>query len=454
MTKLSILSGRLKAMRQKKISMFRQFKQYSFAVAAMIATVIGNNSQAQGRLLPIGPIDPLPPVSEEILKFSVSEGKFRAEGGFCLGECPVYEGALSGTFEAYFSNGDIYFSASNLESASGFDFQLPGSPNQSANGSVREITFDFDGETLTAQGSENSLAFDGPLVKYKLTAQLIEVVSAVDRVFYSARKDFRECLEPYCGGYFLMPLNDKNASEHYVSEILWASMGLPDYIDPIGYNEEGYLLEGTIVPAKKDIRPTLEPLSIEFDDSYILPLPDMFVPKAVYRPVGDAVKNGRYFSFKNNGILCITSPCFSFDADVINKDRTRAVSHYDFSVMDVSLADLETAQTILANQQPLLVRGNIRTEAFPFGPGKKMTIKRFYLPVKFPLLSYCEMGYELVGGQCKTPYGCVYPQLEVTGIGGVAPPPGFPPNITKFCADECLPPVFPTEPGQCMVAFP
>ncbi|BBD62831.1 hypothetical protein NIES2109_56810 (plasmid) [Nostoc sp. HK-01] len=191
----------------------------------------------------------------------------------------------------------------------------------------------------------------------KVSAQDISATETTDSVavtvtnqefpqwgYYTIRRDFRRCASPICGGYFIKQVNLKATpcvdgvfrSECYVSAIDWNSLKVsPSQLAKI-QNDDGsrLLLRGNIVPV------TFPGLG-EFGN--------LRVKEAFIAATNNPAK-GTFVALKDNGIRCITTPCFSTDQLVINKPYISQVSSIDLSQTGATQKQLDAAASEIFGQ--------------------------------------------------------------------------------------------------------
>lgn len=155
--------------------------------------------------------------------------------------------------------------------------------------------------------------------------------------YYTVRRDFRRCASPICGGFFIKQNNLKATpcvdgvfrNECYVSSIDWSSLKLP--LDKLAkvQNEDGsrLILRGTIVP-------------VEFGE--IGKFGELRVKEA-FIAATDAPAKGTFVALKNNGIVCITTPCFSTDQFILNQPLFSQISSIDLSKIRATPKQIEAA---------------------------------------------------------------------------------------------------------------
>jgi hypothetical protein len=132
-------------------------------------------------------------------------------------------------------------------------------------------------------------------------------------------------------------------------------------------------------------------------------------------------------------------------------------SSIDFSASGASDEHIQQAWQILATEGVLLASGR-RKRVKEFGDiGKAFAITQLYLPIP-KSSNQCEDGYEYYGGYCRTPFGCDFPQLELTTVGGAAQIDPITGEIisseSKSCVDQCEFPAVSNGPGRCFLALP
>jgi hypothetical protein len=303
--------------------------------------------------------------------FNIVEGTVVSTPARCrINPCLPTTATISGSFVAQISTlGDqILFPSSNITTTPDVYFQLPTDPNEDSNGVVRDIAFTFEGDAIKAKGIVDSRAFDGPLIEYQFVARLSQ-----SEVF-TARPDYRRCLLPVCGGYFVKLVNKKLTQcadgslqeECYVTSIVYGDNPISAGTSSFA-NKTPLLLVGVIV-SKND--PQLGSLGV-------------FLAKEAYRSATQNTASGKFYGVSNNGIMCITTPCFSFDQVLLNSSNNiTKLSDVNLEMSGALPDDIALAQTILANGKPLYATGvNKKYQGFA-GVGVRFVAQQFYLPIK------------------------------------------------------------------------
>jgi hypothetical protein len=403
--------------------------------------------------------------ANQVLQFEIDTGHVKQTGARCIsGNCASQEAKLFGILTAEISGDSIVFSNTNISTSPDLSFRLPDNPNEDSNGVSRNIDFSFDGNQLRVSGTIDSRAFDGPLEEYEFVADVITVGEHEEfnqHDFFTARYDSRKCPTPWCGGFFVREVNKKSTQcadgimreECYVASINLETFNQAN-IDI--RSQTPILLQGKI-QEKDFVAP----------DSSIAnnPLPKtlgIFIAKAGYVSATKQNASGLFVGLEDNGIRCITTPCFSTDQYILNHDEILPISNINLEKVGATQKQLELAFSIIAKGGVLLASGiNTRIEEVT-GTGTSFIANQFYLPI-LPIAladTVCPDGYQYADGKCKTPLGCVAPELELWVYGGVR---NFDletgdetSNITKSCIDSCDSPAIPSSdaPGKCSVYLP
>ncbi len=231
-------------------------------------------------------------------------------------------------------------------------------------------------------------------------------------IHFRIRRDLRRCVSPLCGGFWVRAVNrwtttcvggDRQA-ECYVAELDLAALGLSEAQEAELQGAPGqFLLVGAIEP--RDYPP--------FGQL------GAFVSSEAWRGHPDISPSGLYFRANNNGTVCITFPCLSFDAQLLNSPIP------SFRVANVDLAGIakDPSDGYAQLNQPvgLLVAATLTSVTGPAGRKLGLDASEYYLPFESDV-QYCGSR-----GQRPCPEGsfCDIPQENSCGVadqGGVCRP--------------------------------
>lgn len=380
----------------------------------------------------------------EQFAFVIDKGEVTVTASFCPPErCYTETGVLRGNFTADIDGDSILISDALIKSEVE-GFELPEDPNLDSGGTVRDAKFYFEDGILTLKGVVDSRAFDGPLYEYSLVAEATDVPDTGfdPHGFYEARQDFRKCMSPMCGGLYLIKANrafmrcpDGNlARECYVGTIDWQDVG-----GNVFSGNETLVLQGVLKRGGDDTFGT-------------------FTVSNAYRPISDSKPRGKFVGIEGNGIMCITSPCFSFDQYVLNGKKQTTLSGVNLEYAGGDKSEMEKAFNLMAEGEVLVAAGfNRRTDDFA-GPGREFYATQFYLPVNPRQVEIlCPAGYTLTDMGCATRHGCFYPDLELinTGVADLVDlqTGGTGAQETYSCVSECEAPAKPLSDGYCISPY-
>lgn len=308
--------------------------------------------------------------------FTIQEGVVTITPARCPPEsCAPTSADLAGTLDAKIVGDVIAFTNANVSSIPETGFILPEAPNESSGGAIQSVSFSFDGIQLVVSGSVDSRAFDGPLQKYKFTA-LISKGKGFDAYgYYTARQDTRRCISPLCGGIFVKSVNKRLTKcadgmlldECYVSTANWDQLGF----NPFNVNTGLYINTPILIKGK-----LIANIYERFGNL------GEFVATEAYRPATNNLPEGTFAALESNGIICVTTPCFSIDESELNTGVMRLISGFDLNPAGASEKDVSAAYSLFAHDSPLIVAGHNSEQKELHGIGVSFIANQFYLPIQ------------------------------------------------------------------------
>lgn len=135
------------------------------------------------------------------------------------------------------------------------------------------------------------------------TLEIDAELSTTSRTYVGIRRDFRKCIAPLCGGYWVHDLNRVNLNEVYVSALDYSTSGLTD--EAKGQIEGG--LQEVVLRGK------LGPKEAQFGTR-------TFIVSEGYRGMPGKVvaATDKFFKVKEVDIQCFRAPCPSLGAVRVN----------------------------------------------------------------------------------------------------------------------------------------
>jgi hypothetical protein len=188
-----------------------------------------------------------------------------------------------------------------------------------------------------------------------------ELVS--DSLYYSLRADTRKCVSPLCGGYFIRAVNQARtrcadgtrAAECYVAAVDFGALPVPDAPAVVALGTLG-----------RKSYPGFGRLGV-------------LTAEAVWGSLGSDTRRGDVYRLRDSGIRCITTPCFSIQAELLNQGTEVTLSDLDFERLELSDKQHEAAFAALG-EGALLARGTLSRPQRLTGRGRQLTASALYLP--------------------------------------------------------------------------
>jgi hypothetical protein len=222
-----------------------------------------------------------------------------------------------------------------------------------------------------------------------------ESLSLAAPEYFKLTRDVRRCASPLCGGYFVQAVN------RLLTRCANGALSSRCYVAEADFTAAGGepLIEGNGVVVRGAIQSRVYP---DFGDL------GRFVASGAWAPVSANAATGAYFRVVDNGIRCITTPCFSQDAELLNTPVTVQISDLDLSRAGASDEELEAAAQALASGE-LIVAGTLGLRSTGRAVGVALTASQFFLAASERCFSDddCAAGQSCNAGEvCLPPPGC------------------------------------------------
>jgi hypothetical protein len=240
--------------------------------------------------------------------------------------------------------------------------------------------------------------------------------------YVTVRRDLRRCASPLCGGFFVDAVNQatlrcadgSRAAECYVFDLDLSALGLSaDQEATLRGSPDSFLLLGQIRP-QRTVAGRLGQLGVT----------------EAWQGHDGITPSGRFFRAHDDGIVCITSPCLSFSAELLNR------SEPSFKLAEIDLSavtdDPSAAFAQLDAADGLLLAGRRTTVTGPAGRARGLSASEFYLPFVAQQQSCGSRGQS----QCADGSFCNFP---VEAACGSFDAPGVCQEIPDFCPEIFLP---------------
>ena len=196
-------------------------------------------------------------------------------------------------------------------------------------------------------------------------------------VHYLGRADLRLCPSPMCGGLWLKAVNHAPSTcrQPIGRECYVARLEFSDAIDDRARQRLTTLVEqGRGLVLGFVTRGSVE----GFRDLDVLRVVRVWQSSS-----GSRRPRGVFRRLRDNGVRCITTPCFSIRAPALNVGSEIDVSEVDLSATGAGAAERRWAHTLVATRE-LLAAGVVerKPNAVPGGAGRAFVASQIYVPAR------------------------------------------------------------------------
>jgi len=184
--------------------------------------------------------------------------------------------------------------------------------------------------------------------------------------YFTVTPDLRLCPSPVCGGFHLQAVNEPvttcaDGSRQASCYVATADFGALE--GPPGYPTGQLVVRGRI---EADEYPGFGNLG-------------KLVVESAWTGATAQAASGTHYRVRDLGIVCVTSPCFSLEARVLNRTEVLALSRLDLSAVGATPAQLAAAQAA-AVRGDLVVAGTTAPDPGAVGEGVALIATQFWLP--------------------------------------------------------------------------
>ena len=204
---------------------------------------------------------------------------------------------------------------------------------------------------------------------------------------YTVKPDYRKCAFPLCGGWFLTPVNQYSLQLENEDEAYQNSLLVPNtiYVSHINYRALGVTPEQ--IKELETIMRSGQALLAGSANSFasFVPAARTFTAQAAWTSPTKTEPVGPYLNVSSSGIVCITTPCPYYKAELINSGFSS-----NFHELNFEKAELDREQEALAWQaissKGLVLTGVTFVSQGMTGTGTGIAATKVFFP--FPTKKY------------------------------------------------------------------
>jgi len=189
--------------------------------------------------------------------------------------------------------------------------------------------------------------------------------------YYTARQDFRRCISPLCGGYFV-----KRVNQTYT----FCPGGGPAG-DPNWTTGECYVATADLggLPVSAGLwKGRVAPKNYGTYGNY-----RQFIGTEAWSVAGTTAASGIFYRVNDAGIVCITYPCPTHRAAKLNSSVARVtIAGADLSRAGATQEQQDAGLAQMRLPAGTLVAGTLVTVRGPAGNARSLRATQFYLPIK------------------------------------------------------------------------
>lgn len=206
-------------------------------------------------------------------------------------------------------------------------------------------------------------------------------LSADNWTYFSVRPDYRKCMWPMCGGYWVKRVNQpktkcldgKWADECYVAEIDWDALGLSE----AEASEASAAAHGGLV-VLRGVMAQGESTALQTPVQYA-----EFVADEGWRAATSNAASGIFYRAKDSGIVCITFPCPTVQGTRLNRNKKPTTNYagLDLTKSGATQDQLDAAWAEMSTDG-LVVAANLETVTGPAGKAQGLSATQFYTRIR------------------------------------------------------------------------
>jgi len=200
----------------------------------------------------------------------------------------------------------------------------------------------------------------------------LKIDESTNNIYLTIKPDLRKCVSPICGGWIVNPVNQHKLrctdgtvrKECYVGT---DEVNIPNLTDK-QLNELRQMMSASRALIYGNLSNKVEYGLLEIN--------------AAWLGAGSQPAEGKFVSVSDNGIRCITYPCPTYDAKLLNRRSVKSIASYDLREVDAGKDQLALAQGAVLTDDGLHLAGKFVEVSGPAGVAQGIKASQFYLKLK------------------------------------------------------------------------
>lgn len=207
------------------------------------------------------------------------------------------------------------------------------------------------------------------LFAQNLIAEPPHITQPSNNVYLTVKPDLRKCVSPICGGWIVKPVNRRvlkcpDGSVRRACYVGTDKISITHLSDD-QLNELRQAMSASRVLILANVSNRI--------DYGLLVINAAWLSASSQRPIG------RFVSLSDSGVRCITHPCPSFDARILNRYSVKSLAGYDLTRVDADREQLERARMEVQTDEGLHLAGRFVEVSGPAGNAQGIEASQFYL---------------------------------------------------------------------------
>jgi hypothetical protein len=207
--------------------------------------------------------------------------------------------------------------------------------------------------------------------------------------FYTIQLDYRLCPAPTCGGWWLTKVNQYTVkpSDELLSGSITPIIPNPIHVTKIDYTalhlkpSQILVFENNIGAGRAFIRGVVAPYTVQNYPTNLLKA------TGTWLAVNDTVASGPYMNVRSTGIVCITTPCPYYEAQLLNIGYRTLVHELDLKRAELTDKQLQVAWNEVSGKG-LIMTGLRYSSQGQTGSGLGVAATRVFFTFPGPLDGY------------------------------------------------------------------